>query len=116
MIQYRQFSFANRFKDNQGTDTRRGVGLVLINIVGQCGPVLGTNIYPATDGPRYVKGMSVCAAFMFFNVIVAIVLRTLLSMENKKLDERQAKSTETNPDLDPSIAVENYGPNFRYVL
>lgn len=28
--------------NNQGSDTRRGFGIVILNLVGQCGPLLGT--------------------------------------------------------------------------
>lgn len=35
--------------NNQGSDSRRGAGLVLINVVGQCGPVLGTRLYPSGE-------------------------------------------------------------------
>jgi hypothetical protein len=48
-----------------------------LNLIGQTGPLVGTRLYPAHEGPRYVKGMSICAAFMFFfNVLLAFVLRT----------------------------------------
>jgi hypothetical protein len=34
--------------------------------------------------------MSVCAAFMFFVVLLALTLRTLLLWENRKWDKEQA--------------------------
>jgi MFS transporter, ACS family, DAL5 transporter family protein len=48
--------------NNQGTDTKRGVGIALLNILGQTGPILGTRVFPAREGPYYVPGMSICAA------------------------------------------------------
>ena len=110
--------------NNQGSDSRRGAGLVLINVVGQCGPVLGTRLYPTTGKPRYIKGMSVCAAFMFFAAIMSLTLRALLVWENGRLDGRYRKSAETPgegkttvPDgQSPISGIENYGPSFRYVL
>lgn len=78
--------------NNQGSDTRRGMGIVMLNTLGQCGPLLGTNIFPTSDGPRYVKGQSICAAFMFFNAFLALSLRLLLMWENKKLDQKYGKS------------------------
>jgi len=50
--------------NNQGSDTKRGVGIAILNIVGQCGPLLGTRVYPATDSPYYRLGMWTCASFM----------------------------------------------------
>ena len=102
--------------NNQGSDTRRGMAIVILNTVGQCGPLLGTNIFPTTDGPRYVKGQSVCAAFMFFNAFLALSLRLLLSWENKKLDQkygkldRSKKLAKTEVDQDTAkVGEENYG-------
>ncbi|KAI9701865.1 MAG: hypothetical protein M1836_001209 [Candelina mexicana] len=104
--------------NNQGSDTRRGVGIALLNLIGQCGPLLGTNIYPSKDGPRYVKGLSVCAAFMFFNGFLAISLRTLLAWENKKLDQKYGPKGAQGDVIEfgTGIGEENYGANYRYVL
>ena len=40
--------------NNQGNDTRRGVGIVMLNVIGQCGPLLGTNLYPTNEAPYYI--------------------------------------------------------------
>jgi hypothetical protein len=114
------------YADNQGTDTRRGSGIVILNLVGQCGPLLGTRLYPAKEGPYYVKGQSVCAAFMFFTTFLAFGLRTLLWWENKKLDgkygtieEQKARAVVAEArggTVESLTAVENYGPLYRYVL
>ncbi|MCJ1297972.1 hypothetical protein MMC08_000761 [Hypocenomyce scalaris] len=109
--------------NNQGSDTRRGTGMVILNVIGQCGPLLGTNIFPTSDGPRYVKGQSICAAFIFFNGLLAFGLRTLLVWENKKLDEkygpqvaRVISQTGDPAGKESVVAEENYGPTFRYIL
>ncbi|KAF2083777.1 MFS general substrate transporter [Saccharata proteae CBS 121410] len=111
--------------NNQGSDTRRGVGFVILNVVGQCGPLLGTRLYPSHEGPFYVKGQAVCAAFLFFTTFLALGLRTLLAWENKKLDrqygtleeQRQRRySGDKSGDQHDGVGVENYGPRFRFVL
>jgi hypothetical protein len=111
--------------NNQGSDTRRGAGIVILNLLGQCGPLLGTRMYPSSEGPQYVKGQSVCAAFMFLFCFLSLVLRTLLVWENKKLDRKygtiaqQKVATEeaaARGEHKDEVAVENYGPLFRYVL
>ena len=116
-------------KDNQGTDTRRGVGIFILNLIGQCGPLLGTRLYPTSEKPFYVKGQSTCAAFMFFTTFLAICLRTLLWWENKKLDKKYGTLAEQRAraaaggaagEIDEhkvtAVAEENYGPMYRYVL
>ncbi len=116
-------SFNSSVQDNQGTDTRRGTGIALLNVIGQCGPLLGTNIFKTTDSPRYIKGMSICAAFTFFTACLALGLRLLLVRENKKLDEQygshakmRVSGTEKSAAGESAVAEENYGPSFRYML
>ncbi|KAK9368240.1 major facilitator superfamily domain-containing protein [Lipomyces kononenkoae] len=98
--------------NNQGTDTKRGVGIALLQMIGQCGPLLGTRLYPATEKPQYVKGMSVCAAFMFFNAFLTLAFRAYLIKENKKAAEREANMAEK----EQTVGVENEGYGFRNVL
>lgn len=104
--------------DNQGSDTHRGAGLLIISVIGQCGPILGARLYPTTEGPRYVKGMSICAAFMFFAAVMALAIRVLLVWENSKLDRKyNNKAGEGRETVQgAAVAVEDYGPNFRFVL
>lgn len=93
------------------------MSIVLINLVGQCGPFLGTNVFPSRQGPRYIEGMSICAAFMFFSAILALAQRQLLVWENSKLDRKYGAIAKDRTSSKPEdTALENYGPNFRYVL
>ncbi|RHZ57934.1 putative MFS transporter [Aspergillus thermomutatus] len=73
------------------------------------------------DAPRYVRGQSICAAFMFFTTILALTLRFLLVWENKRLDRKYGTRNEESAGggsnrNDDSVAEENYGSGFRYVL
>jgi hypothetical protein len=102
--------------DNQGSDTRRGGGIILLNVIGQCGPFLGTNVFPDNQAPRFVKGMSICAAFMFFTTLLALCLRFLLVWENRQLDKKYGPKVEADPTKGEADAEDNYGANFRYVV
>lgn len=102
--------------NNQGSDSRRGMGIVILNIIGQCGPFLGTNIFPSSEGPRYIKGQWICAAFMFFTTVLALSLRCLLVWENWRLDKRYGTRDERGTGEKEVIAEENYGADFRFVL
>jgi hypothetical protein len=102
--------------DNQGSDTRRGGGIVLLNIIGQCGPFLGTQVFPDAEAPRYVKGMTICAAFMFFTAFLALSLRVLLKFENRALEKKYGPHSEEETKSTALVAEDNYGANFRYVL
>ncbi|RAL60360.1 hypothetical protein DID88_000136 [Monilinia fructigena] len=94
--------------NNQGSDTKRGTGIAILNLIGQCGPLLGTRLYPSQEAPHYRKGMWVCTAFMLFNGLLALSLRTLLKWENRRLDEkfgavgrRDANGVVAGDDLKP---------------
>ncbi|KAL6710534.1 hypothetical protein ACN47E_008582 [Coniothyrium glycines] len=112
--------------NNQGSDTRRGTGIVLLNLIGQCGPLLGTRLYPTSEGPHYIKGQSICAGFMFLFCLLALLLRALLVWENKKLDKKYGIVAQQKSAMHADrsrgggdkgvVGVENYGPMFRYVL
>jgi dipeptide/tripeptide permease len=103
--------------NNQGTDTKRGTGMALLQMVGQCGPILGTRLYPAKEGKYYVKGMAVCAAFMFFNALLALTLRTYLAWQNKIADQREAEvAAAVQDEKTGNVAVENEGFGFRNIL
>ena len=108
--------------NNQTSDTRRGTGILLLNVIGQCGPLLGTNVFPTNEGPRYIKGMAISAAFTFFTGLLAFGLRTLLQWENRKLDRKHGSVAERKDNrLDGegegvAVGEENYGPTFRYIL
>ncbi|KAF7531385.1 hypothetical protein G7054_g8918 [Neopestalotiopsis clavispora] len=99
--------------NNQGSDSRRGWAVVLMNTIGQCGPFLGTNIFPTSQSPRYTEGMGICAAFMFFCAVLALAQRCLLSWENSKLDREFGPVAK---DEKITRAGEDYGSQFRYVL
>ncbi|ESZ98731.1 hypothetical protein SBOR_0969 [Sclerotinia borealis F-4128] len=101
--------------NNQGSESKRGTGIAILNVVGQCGPLLGTRLYPSIEGPYYSKGMWVCAAFMLFNGALAMALRFLLTYENRKLDEKyEVVGDDVNGSSKDSRhgGNENDGPNF----
>ena len=58
--------------------------MVMLNLLGQLGPLVGTRLYPDSDKPYYVKGMAVCSVFMFIVALLAWWLRRLLVKENEK--------------------------------
>jgi len=70
--------------NNQTSDEGKGTGMAILNVIGQLGPLLGTRLYPDSDGPFYVKGMAVCAGSMAVVVALAFALRVVLKRENSR--------------------------------
>jgi hypothetical protein len=61
--------------------------------------------------------MAVCAAFMFFNALLAMTLRTYLAWQNKIADEREAEvAAAVQDEKTGNVAVENEGFGFRNIL
>ncbi|KAG9089758.1 hypothetical protein FS749_001072 [Ceratobasidium sp. UAMH 11750] len=46
------------FAHNLGSESKKAAGIPLLMMIGQCGSVLGTHAYPASEGPRYTKGLA----------------------------------------------------------
>jgi MFS family permease len=72
--------------NNQPTESKQGGGFTLMQVIGQCGPLIGTRLYPKSDEPFFERGMWTCAAAMSGVVVLAGVLRIHLARENRKLD------------------------------
>jgi len=77
--------------NNQRGESRQGAAFALFQLVGQCGPLVGTRLYPDADAPYYERGMRVMAAAMFAVALLAGVLRWYLVRQNRKLDADEAK-------------------------
>lgn len=100
--------------NNQETDTKKGTGMAILNIIGQVGPLVGTSIFPEEDGPYYVKGMFICAAFMLLVGLLAAVLRWVLIWENRKI--KRSKLQYSGVASEDFEAVQNKQQIFTYML
>lgn len=88
---------------NQRGEGERGVGFVVMQVVGQCGPLVGTRLYPEGEGPYYARGMAVCCGGMVGVAVLAGGLRGWVAWRNGGLDEEEREG-------------EREGEGFRYML
>lgn len=69
-------------------------------MLGNVASTYGSFLYPATEGPRYVKGGAVMAGISFLCAVMALVIRYIMKYENRKLEkselEDRGKDVETN--------------------
>lgn len=79
--------------NNQSSDEGKGTGMAVLNVIGQLGPLVGTRLYPDSEGPYFVKGMSVCAGAMALVAILSLTLRIILVRKNmgKTIRMREAE-------------------------
>lgn len=68
--------------DNRVEQEGKGASIAILNIIGQCGPLLGTRLYPESDGPWYITGMATCSFFMVIVAVLAVGLRIILHRMN----------------------------------
>lgn len=80
--------------NNQASQEGKGVGMTILNLIGQCGPLLGTRVFPDEEGPLYARGMGVCAIAMAGVAVLAAILRWILRRENLR-NETAAKVAST---------------------
>ncbi|KAI0760252.1 MFS general substrate transporter [Fomes fomentarius] len=100
------------FAHNLGSETKKATGIPLYMAIGQCGAVLGSHLYPLTEGPRYIKGFAVNCALDFLAAAVAVVLTISYRTENKRRDIQHGR---VNPYLEvDTTELADKAPNFRY--
>ena len=75
--------------NNQRGAGRQGAGFALLQVVGQCGPLVGTRLYPDADAPYYTRGMAVCAGAMLGVAVLAGGLRVWLGRVNARWDREE---------------------------
>ena len=100
--------------NSHATDSKRGGALSILATFGQCGPVLGTNVFPKSDAPYYRKGMWVSCGACFITFAAACIQMLILWRDNKKRDKKYGRDRDWN-HLDTGAG---YGADarFRYVI
>lgn len=85
---------------NVSGQTKRAVGNAMQISIGNCGAVLGTQLYRTDDGPRYVLGHSFALGYLVANAIVVLVLRARLHRQNAKRAEVAEEIQDVGKALD----------------
>lgn len=115
--------------DNQGTDSKRGMGYILLHVFGLTGPILGTRLFPKSTAPRYVRGISITMGFVFLTLVVSLIYRAYLARLNRKLDMRygvvhtiieerkqQGQFDADNNSDEKNMCMDENSPLYRFVL
>ncbi|TVY81108.1 putative transporter [Lachnellula suecica] len=71
--------------NNQEGESRQGAGFAVLQVIGQCGPLVGTRLYPEEEAPLYIRGMAVCAGAMVCVAVLALGLRFYLARKNRRV-------------------------------
>ena len=76
---------------NVSGQTKRAVGNAMQITIGNCGAVLGTQLYRSGDGPRYIVGHSFALGYLLANVGVCALLWWMLRGENRRREAVMAE-------------------------
>jgi len=101
------------YAHNLGSETKRATGTPLYMAIGQTGSILGSHLFPSTEGPRYIKGFSVLTGLLFFGTICTGILTIHYRYENARRDRVYGKPIPGMP-VDTSELADR-APGFRYV-
>lgn len=72
-------------------ESKKGLALVMFGTIGQCGPVLGTRLFPEAEGPYYKEGMAISAGMLLLGTLITIVTLSVLFYINHKKDSQLQK-------------------------
>jgi uncharacterized membrane protein YeaQ/YmgE (transglycosylase-associated protein family) len=102
------------FSHNLGSESKRATGTPMYIAIGQCGSILGSHLYPATEGPRYIKAFAVLMALEFLSALGGIVLTFSYRWENTRRD-RVYGAPDPDSRVDTGVLADK-APDFRYVI
>ncbi|EJU00031.1 MFS general substrate transporter [Dacryopinax primogenitus] len=74
------------FPYNMGSESKRAAGIPIFQGIGQCGSILGSNIYPLSDAPRYLKGFGISCGFAYLAAVLSLFLTMYFRYENMRRD------------------------------
>lgn len=100
--------------NNQESESKQGTGFAMLQLIGQCGPMIGVRLYSNADAPLYIRGMMGCAGSMVIVAILALILRLYLATKNNNV-EKQAYMA-VGEEGDTLVSKRSHGVGFRYML
>ncbi|KAG6379959.1 MFS general substrate transporter [Boletus reticuloceps] len=96
------------FAHNLGSESKRAAGIPMFMAIGQCGSVLGTRLYPTTDGPRYITGFATTCALDALGGVIAVVLYLSYKWDNAKRERLHGR-----PDPDAPVDMSELADKVR---
>lgn len=95
---------------NLAPDYKRSVGIPLAATIANISGILSGQIYPATDGPRYISGNAVSLGLEFVALCGVVSIYCLLRWRNNRKEKLLAQGV-SNDGREGDASLE-----FRYVL
>ncbi|KAF9077414.1 major facilitator superfamily domain-containing protein [Rhodocollybia butyracea] len=93
------------FAHNLGSETKKATGIPMFMAIGQCGSILGSHLFPATE---------VCCGLEFFGVICTIIMTISYRMENARRNKEYG-IPQKDARVDVALLADK-APCFRYTV
>lgn len=94
-------------------DTKSGVGIGIVIAVTHAVGVAASNIYPTKQSPQYLTGNIAPGSLGLLATVGAVVMSTLLRLENRKRDRKYGRPEARIPV--PMGGEADKHPDFRYI-
>ncbi|KAB8070535.1 major facilitator superfamily domain-containing protein [Aspergillus leporis] len=99
--------------NNQGGDSKRGAGMAVLAVFGQCSSFVSSSAFPRVEGPFYVRGCAIGCALTGLIAVLALGLYLKLAHENRRRDRVYGK-VDSDLRVDVTEEGDNH-PQFRYM-
>ncbi|KAB8232009.1 major facilitator superfamily domain-containing protein [Aspergillus alliaceus] len=99
--------------NNQGGDSKKGAGMAILAVFGQCSSFVSSSAFPGSERPFYVRGCAIGCGVTGLVAVLALGLFVKLSHENRRRDRVYGKVDE-NIRVDVTKEGDNH-PQFRYM-
>lgn len=70
--------------NNQGGESKKGAGMAMLAIFGQCSSLISSSVFPDSDAPLYTKGCGIGSALTGLIAFLALGLSITLAVENRR--------------------------------
>lgn len=97
------------------SNSKRGILTAFAVSCGQLGGIISAVIFPSSDSPQYIPGISTCIAFSFVGVLSAITMWVSCGWENRQRDLGKRDYLRDLPQSEQDKLGERH-PDFRYML
>ncbi|KAJ9258183.1 hypothetical protein DTO212C5_8757 [Paecilomyces variotii] len=103
---------------NVGKGVKRSVAMGLLTGFGNCGALISSNVFIASQSPRYPVGFGVGLAFGIVGSIAVTIYYWYLRQENRRRDKLQSVGGKsyTHEELDRMQGLGEGHPEFRFEL
>ncbi|OOO07727.1 major facilitator superfamily MFS_1 [Aspergillus oryzae] len=94
--------------NNNAGDTKKGIGMSLLAIIGQCSSFLASFMYPNSAAPYFVKGTAIGCGLTGIIVPVGMVLHFSYAAENRRRDREFGPVPQGDGPIDVSAVGDKH--------